>query len=400
MFRHVIGAIVRESSQLLVYGCLYPLNCTRDHLVGATLTTENTPWWWQLWRAETCRRFTNVWCVLFGARKDRSELSSPVKAEHVLDSFLAVFQELFCGELVYNYVKLFLCLIRHHNLKKYGRMKLWLHIFWTSVWGEGEWSVARPDGIDMGERAAGAHWYETGWVSEKFWALPRAVKSAVSCLKRNPHFISTIEMWYCYWHMTAIIISTIEMWYCYWHMTAIIIRTTEMWYCYWHMTAIITSSEYYLTPYYQIHKIDIDKGVLNCIKFDISRAIRFIYFLVVTTEEYRQSFDLLNAQNRVLCLFNKRPLFNCIYPEPHESNLNFSLYFFKIRFIVIIPSTDSDCGLCRWPWQCFALGRFNHTCTLSVTTSRFISVKIILYWSAVVCCAREIIELLSVVFCG
>jgi len=38
-----------------------------DHFEGATLATENTLWWWQLWRAETCRRLTDVWCVHFNA---------------------------------------------------------------------------------------------------------------------------------------------------------------------------------------------------------------------------------------------------------------------------------------------------------------------------------------------
>jgi len=39
-----------------------PLGKTR-HLEGATLDTERTSWWWHLWRVETCRRLTNVWCV-------------------------------------------------------------------------------------------------------------------------------------------------------------------------------------------------------------------------------------------------------------------------------------------------------------------------------------------------
>jgi len=43
-------------------GCFYPLGKTR-HLEGGTLDTERTSWWWHLWRVETCRKFTNVWCV-------------------------------------------------------------------------------------------------------------------------------------------------------------------------------------------------------------------------------------------------------------------------------------------------------------------------------------------------
>jgi len=29
----------------------------------ATLAVEMTSCWWHLWRAETCRRYTEVWCV-------------------------------------------------------------------------------------------------------------------------------------------------------------------------------------------------------------------------------------------------------------------------------------------------------------------------------------------------
>jgi len=37
-----------------------PTYCATDQFEGATLATENTLWWWQLWRAETCRRLTKV----------------------------------------------------------------------------------------------------------------------------------------------------------------------------------------------------------------------------------------------------------------------------------------------------------------------------------------------------
>jgi len=40
-----------------------PTYFTTDHFEGSTLATERTPWLWHLWRAETCGRFTNVWCV-------------------------------------------------------------------------------------------------------------------------------------------------------------------------------------------------------------------------------------------------------------------------------------------------------------------------------------------------
>jgi hypothetical protein len=42
-------------------------------------------------------------------------------------------------------VKLSLCLIKHHSMKAYGRVDVWLHAFLTPTWGGGEWSASLPD---------------------------------------------------------------------------------------------------------------------------------------------------------------------------------------------------------------------------------------------------------------
>jgi hypothetical protein len=38
-----------------------------DHFEGSTFAAEKIPWLRHLWRAETCMKFTNAWCVYFGA---------------------------------------------------------------------------------------------------------------------------------------------------------------------------------------------------------------------------------------------------------------------------------------------------------------------------------------------
>jgi hypothetical protein len=47
-----------------MYKCMVvlPTYFATDNSNGATSTTERTPRWWHLGRAETCR-FSNVWCV-------------------------------------------------------------------------------------------------------------------------------------------------------------------------------------------------------------------------------------------------------------------------------------------------------------------------------------------------
>jgi len=36
-------------------------NNTIDYFEGTMTANERTPWWWQIWHAETFRRFTSIW---------------------------------------------------------------------------------------------------------------------------------------------------------------------------------------------------------------------------------------------------------------------------------------------------------------------------------------------------
>jgi hypothetical protein len=68
----------------------------------------------------------------------------------------------------------------------------------------------------------------------------------------------------------------------------------------------------------------------------------------------------------------------------------------ELLHLSLIPSKDSDCGVCSWPWQSFELGKADHS--LVMTSDWYIPVKITLGWSTVAFCACEIIKLFSVVF--
>ena len=46
-----------------VWLCFLPTYFATDHFEGATLASERTARWWHLERAETCNRFSAVWCV-------------------------------------------------------------------------------------------------------------------------------------------------------------------------------------------------------------------------------------------------------------------------------------------------------------------------------------------------
>jgi len=80
----------------------------------------------------------------------------------------------------------------------------------------------------------------------------------------------------------------------------------------------------------------------------------------------------------------------CSIPAP---SLNWATLFFGYQRPYI---TDSDCGVCIWPWHSFALG--NTDLLLYVTSTRCIPVKNTLLWSAVVFCVCEITQLFSEVF--
>ena len=78
----------------------------------------------------------------------------------------------------------------------------------------------------------------------------------------------------------------------------------------------------------------------------------------------------------------------CSIPAPSLSSA--TLLFGYQRLYI----TDSDCGICIWPWHWFALGNTD----LLLYVTRCIPVKNTLDWSAVAFCACEITQLFSVVF--
>jgi hypothetical protein len=56
-----------------------------------------------------------------------------------------------------------LCLTKHHEVKMYWGMKIYLHAFLTSALDGDKWSASRPGRFTAGERTPGTHWIG-GWV--------------------------------------------------------------------------------------------------------------------------------------------------------------------------------------------------------------------------------------------
>jgi len=52
---------------------------------------------------------------------------------------------------------------KHHAMKTYGGVELWLYAFITSALDGGEWSSSRPGRFTPGLRAPATHW-RGGWV--------------------------------------------------------------------------------------------------------------------------------------------------------------------------------------------------------------------------------------------
>jgi hypothetical protein len=69
-------------------------------------------------------------------------------------------------------VELSLCLIKHHAVKTYWGVEVYLQAFLTSALDGGEWSASPPGHFNPRERAPGTHWIG-GWVG------PRAVLDTV-----------------------------------------------------------------------------------------------------------------------------------------------------------------------------------------------------------------------------
>jgi hypothetical protein len=59
--------------------------------------------------------------------------------------------------------------------------------------------------------------------------------------------------------------------------------------------------------------------------------------------------------------------------------------------------TDSDCGVCGWPWWFFALGKADRA--LLVISNRCVPVNNTQSWIIITFCARKILQLFAVVFC-
>jgi hypothetical protein len=55
-------------------------------------------------------------------------------------------------------VKLSLYLIKHHAMKTYWGVEVYLHVFSTSALDGGEWSASHPGHFTPRERAPGTHW--------------------------------------------------------------------------------------------------------------------------------------------------------------------------------------------------------------------------------------------------
>ena len=81
-------------------------------------------------------------------------------------------------------------------------------------------------------------------------------------------------------------------------------------------------------------------------------------------------------------------------PSTSQTNYSRQTFFHEAyRHIHAVVRTDSDWGVCSWPWQGFCARAADRP--LFVTSNRCISENIRLRWSAVVFCACERIHLLS-----
>ena len=51
---------------------------TTDNFKGAMMATERTPWWWQLWCAQTCRTLANIWWTYFTGKHNFCHMKTNV----------------------------------------------------------------------------------------------------------------------------------------------------------------------------------------------------------------------------------------------------------------------------------------------------------------------------------
>jgi hypothetical protein len=65
-------------------------------------------------------------------------------------------------------IKLFPGLTKHHTMKTYGGVELYVHAL-TSALDAGEWSASLHFRFISGERDPDTHWIGGWWDSEPFW---------------------------------------------------------------------------------------------------------------------------------------------------------------------------------------------------------------------------------------
>jgi hypothetical protein len=103
-------------------------------------------------------------------------------------------------------VRLSLCLTKHHSIKAYWWMEVYLHAFLALALDGGEWSASRPSRFTPRERAPGTHWIG-GWVGPRT-VLDAVVKRKIPSLHResNPRtsIVQPIASRYTDWAITAL----------------------------------------------------------------------------------------------------------------------------------------------------------------------------------------------------
>jgi hypothetical protein len=58
---------------------------------------------------------------------------------------------------------------KHHDMKTFWGVEVYLHTFLTSELDGGEWSASRPGRFNPRETAPYTHWIWVGWAPEPVW---------------------------------------------------------------------------------------------------------------------------------------------------------------------------------------------------------------------------------------
>jgi hypothetical protein len=70
----------------------------------------------------------------------------------------------------------------HYDMKAYGGVDVYIHVFLTSALVGGEWSDSSSGRFTLGETAPVPIWQEAGWTPEPVWTARRR---EYSCPYRN-----------------------------------------------------------------------------------------------------------------------------------------------------------------------------------------------------------------------